>query len=191
MYSAETRAALLESATALFAEHGYAGTSLESVATASQVTRGAVYHHFASKPALFEAVLDEQESRAIEQIMSAATASDPWEAAMLAIEAFLDKCCDPTYGRLVWQEGPTALGWRRWREFEEKYFLGLVERFVRTLVEIGYVDPAGVESTLRFTFWIMGGAGMTLAETSAEDRPRVRDEWASLIRRTLAGLRVA
>jgi AcrR family transcriptional regulator len=57
MYSEATRAALLDEATALFAERGYAGTSLEDVASASQVTRGAVYHHFASKQALFEAVL--------------------------------------------------------------------------------------------------------------------------------------
>jgi AcrR family transcriptional regulator len=54
--------ALLDEATALFAERGHAGTSLEDVASASQVTRGAVYHHFASKQALFEAVLGLQEA---------------------------------------------------------------------------------------------------------------------------------
>src|SRR5215471_5564610 len=63
MYSEATRAALLEEATTLFAERGYSGTSLEDVASASQVTRGAVYHHFASKQALFEAVLELQEAR--------------------------------------------------------------------------------------------------------------------------------
>src|SRR4051812_37635805 len=111
LYSEATKAALLEEATALFAEHGYAGTSLEQVAAASQVTRGAVYHHFAGKQALFEAVLEAQEKRAMEEVASAAaSAADPWEAALLGLDAFLDKCCDPTYGRLVWQEGPTALG---------------------------------------------------------------------------------
>lgn len=192
-YSEATRAALLEAAGALFAEHGFAGTSLEAVATATQVTRGAVYHHFAGKQALFEAVMDEQETRALQQVVQAAAQAggeDPWEVAMRAIEAFLDKCCEPLYGRLVWQEGPRALGWHRWRELEEKYFLGLVEQFVRTLVEAGYVDATGLGSTQRFTFWIIGGAGMTLAETPAADKRRVRDEWASLIRRSLEGLRI-
>ena len=58
LYSEATRAALLDEATRLFAQRGYAGTSLEDVAAASQVTRGAVYHHFDGKQALFEAVLD-------------------------------------------------------------------------------------------------------------------------------------
>ena len=106
LYSEATRAALLDEATTLFAERGYAGTSLEDVASASQVTRGAVYHHFASKQALFEAVLDLQEERATTEILAAATAADPWDAAMLALDAFLTQCCDPVYGRLVWLEGP-------------------------------------------------------------------------------------
>src|SRR5215471_15831561 len=68
LYSEATRAALLDEATRLFAAHGYAGTSLEDVASASQVTRGAVYHHFEGKQALFEAVLDAQEVGAIARI---------------------------------------------------------------------------------------------------------------------------
>ena len=189
-YSEATRAALLEEATTLFAERGYAATSLEHVASATRVTRGAVYHHFAGKQALFEAVLDAQEKLAIEEIAAAATASDPWDAAMLALDAFLDKCCDPTYGRLVWQEGPTALGWHRWRECEEKYAYGLVERFVRALIDAGYIEGRAVESTVRFSFWILGGAGLTLADAADEEKPRIRNEWAYLIRRTLNALRL-
>lgn len=190
LYSEATRAALLEEATALFAERGYARTSLEHVASASQVTRGAVYHHFAGKQALFEAVLDEQEQRAIEEIAAAATASDPWDAAMLALSAFLDKCCDPIYSRLVWQEGPTALGWHRWRECEEKYAYGLVERFVRGMIDAGYLEPTAVESTIRFAFWMLSGAGLALSETPEPDKPRVRDEWSHLIGRAMGALRV-
>src|SRR5258708_6372832 len=119
MYSEATRAALLDEATTLFAARGYASTSLEDIASASQVTRGAVYHHFASKRALFEAVLRAQEAGAVARITAAATAADPWEAATLALDAYLDQCCDPVYGRLVWLEGPAALGWHRWRVCEE------------------------------------------------------------------------
>jgi AcrR family transcriptional regulator len=188
MYSEATRAALLEEATRLFAERGYAATSLEDVASASRVTRGAVYHHFEGKQALFEAVLESQESRAITQILAAATSTDPWEAALEALDAFLDQCCDPVYGRLVWLEGPAALGWHRWRECEEKYAYGLVERFITDLISEGYLDPLG--SLVRFSFWMLGGAGLTLAETAPADRPRVREEWRLLIRRTITAMRV-
>jgi AcrR family transcriptional regulator len=191
LYSAATRAALLGEATALFAERGYAGTSLEDVASASQVTRGAVYHHFASKQALFEAVLDRQEARVTADVMAAAaTAADPWDAAMLALDTYLTHCCDPVYGRLVWLEGPAALGWHRWRETEKDHSYGLVERFIRALVDGGYLRDSAFDSLVRFSFWMLGGAGLAVAEAPPEDKPRVRDEWRFLIGQAINSLRV-
>jgi AcrR family transcriptional regulator len=190
MYSEATKAALLGEATALFAARGYAGTSLEDVASASQVTRGAVYHHFASKQALFEAVLELQEARAIEVITAAAAVPDPWDAAIRALDAYLRQCCDPTYGRLVWVEGPAALGWRRWRECEQNYAYGLVRRFIRDLVDGGYLDGKGFDTLVQFSFWMLGGAGLAVAETAPEDKARVRDEWGHLIGQTIGALRI-
>jgi AcrR family transcriptional regulator len=190
MYSEATRAALLDEATTLFAERGYAGTSLEDVASASQVSRGAVYHHFASKQALFEAVLALQEARATEAIAAAATAPDPWDAAILALGAYLRQCCDPVYGRLVWVEGPAALGWRRWRECERNYAYGLVEHFIRDLVDGGYLEDRAFDSLVQFSFWMLGGAGLAVAEAPPQDKPRVRDEWGRLIGQAIGSLRI-
>jgi AcrR family transcriptional regulator len=190
MYSEATRAALLDEATALFAERGYSGTSLEDVASASQVTRGAVYHHFASKQALFEAVLELQEARVTAEVLAAAQSADPWEAAMLALGAYLDHCCDPAYGRLVWLEGPAALGWHRWRDCERKYAYGLVERFIRDLVEGGCLDGKAFDSLVQFSFWMLGGAGLAVAEAPPPDKPRVRDEWGYLIGQAIGSLRI-
>ena len=190
LYSEATRAALLDEATALFAERGYAGTSLEDVASASQVTRGAVYHHFASKQALFEAVLDLQEARATARILAAAAVPDPWDAAMLGLDAFLARCCDPVYGRLCWLEAPAALGWHRWRECSEKYSYGTVERFVTALIESGYLEDRAVDTQVRYAFWILGGAGLALAEAPEADKARLRGEWGHLIRRTITGMRI-
>ena len=186
LYSEATRAALLEKATALFAERGYAGTFLEDVASASQVTRGAVYHHFASKQALFEAVLDLQEARVTAEVIAAPSTADPWDAAMLALDTYLTHCCDPVYGRLVWVEGPAALGWLR----EKDYAYGLVERFIRDLVDGGYLRDTAFDSLVRFSFWMLGGAGLAVAEAPPEDKPRVRDEWRYLIGQAISSLRV-
>jgi AcrR family transcriptional regulator len=190
LYSEATRAALLEEATALFAERGYAGTSLEDVASASQVTRGAVYHHFASKQALFEAVLELQEARVTAEVLAAATAPDPWDAAMLALDAYLSHCCDPVYGRLVWLEGPAALGWHRWRECEKNYAYALVERFLRGLVDAGILRDRAFDSLVQFSFWMLGGAGLAVAEAPPADKPRIRDEWRYLIGHSMSALRV-
>ncbi len=191
MYAEATRAALLDEATALFAERGYAGTSLEDVAKASQVTRGAVYHHFSGKQALFEAVLDEQEMHMVERITAAITRyDDPWDGSLAAIDAFLEQCMDPAYSRLVWQEGPAALGWTRWKECEEKYALGLIEQSAKALVTAGYLAGTAVDTMVRFVFQMFGAAGMALADATEADKSRVRAECADLMRRMLTGLRV-
>lgn len=189
-YSDATRAALLDSARTLFAERGFAGTALEDVATDALVTRGAVYHHFSNKRALFEAVFDQLESNAVVRARAAADeASDPWHAAMNAVDAFLDHCCDPVYGRIVWQEGPIALGWERWEECEDHYAYGLIEEFLRQGVDQGVIDPAPIETTTRLACSVLGTAGATLAGATEAEKPRVRSECGEVIRRLFGGLR--
>ncbi|KAB2349595.1 TetR/AcrR family transcriptional regulator [Actinomadura rudentiformis] len=190
-YSDETRAALLDAATRRFAEHGFAKTSLEDVATDIRATRGAVYHHFPNKTALFEAVFHELESEMIRRVTEvAAGETDPWQAAMSAVRQFLDGSCDPVYGRIVWQEAPIALGWRRWRECEEKYAYGLIEQTIQSLMESGDMPDLPLEPVSHITFHILGAAGMALAEAPPDEKTRVRDEYARAIRHILNGARL-
>jgi AcrR family transcriptional regulator len=165
-------------------------TALDDVATATQVTRGAVYHHFDGKQALFEAVLDRLETGAVQRIADAAARkSDPWDAAVAGLDAFLEQCCDPVYGRVVWQEGPVALGWSGWKECEEKYAYGLTEQFLRNLIEAGYIEPVPLETTSRLVFGLLGAAGLALAEADETSKRQTRDDCADLIRNMLTGLR--
>src|ERR1700728_2027176 len=76
-----TRGQLIDVATSLFAEHGYEGTSIEAVLAAAGVSRGALYHHFAGKEALFTAVLDALNERITVQLAELISASaDPADA---------------------------------------------------------------------------------------------------------------
>jgi AcrR family transcriptional regulator len=187
-YSEATRAALLDAATDLFYARGFGGTALEDVAAAAQVTRGAVYHHFTGKRDLFEAVLDKFEEQAKERVTTAtAGIEDPWEAAMSGLEAFLEQCCDPVYGRIVWQEGPVALGWARWKECEEQHAYGLIEGFVRALLEAGRI-AGPLDLTTRFCFHLLGAAGQALADATEQEKPRTKEQCAELIRGMFAGL---
>lgn len=190
-YSQATKAALLEAATRRFAEHGFAATALEDVAADIQASRGAVYHHFANKTALFEAVLDGLETEMIRQVVEAtAVAPDAWRAAMAGVESFLDRCCDPVYGRVVWQEAPIALGWRRWKECEEKYAYGLIEQMIHGLLDSGDLPRMPVEPMARITFHILGAAGMALADAGEADKLQVRAEYSAAISQLLAGVRI-
>lgn len=189
-HSEATRAALLETATALFAERGYAATALEDVASATQVTRGAVYHHFASKAVLFEAVVADQESQAMHRIATAAAAAaDAWTAALIGLDAFLDECLDPVYSRLVWVEGPVALGHRRWQEIERRYAHGMIEGFVAHLMDGGFIQRTDLQVTTRLLFGLLGEVGGMLTDTDEPDKARVRNECALITRRLLDGLR--
>src|ERR1700759_730960 len=59
-----TRRAVLTAARTLFGRKGYAQTSVDEIAAAARVTKGAVYHHFAGKEQLFRAVHTEVEAEA-------------------------------------------------------------------------------------------------------------------------------
>jgi AcrR family transcriptional regulator len=190
LYSEATRAALLETATAMFAERGFVRTSLDDIAVATQVTRGAVYHHFESKQAVFEAVLDALEQRMTERVGAAAVGQpDAWQAAMAGLDEFLDMCCEQTYGRLCWLEGPIALGWTRWMEYEEKYAYAVIDGFLQAAREAGLLAPVPARTTTQLVFHLLGGVGRTIAEADESDRKGVRDECGVTVRRMLDGLR--
>lgn len=54
----QRHAAIVQDAAMAFATKGFAGTSMEEVATASGISKEIVYRHFPSKEALYRAVLD-------------------------------------------------------------------------------------------------------------------------------------
>lgn len=188
-FSEATRAALLEAATSRFATLGFAGTSLEDVAADIRATRGAVYHHFPSKKALFEAVFEALETDAVQRSAQAgARGEDPWQRALFALDSFLDTCTDPVYGRVVWQEAPIAMGWVRWEELENKFAFGLIEDYVRALVDDGRLVDLPVDTTARLAFSMLGGAGQALSRATEDEKPRLREEYRMVIGRMLAGL---
>lgn len=56
--AAATRDSILDAAEILFAKHGVSRTTLQHIATAAGVTRGAIYWHFVDKGALFSAMME-------------------------------------------------------------------------------------------------------------------------------------
>src|SRR4051812_18465517 len=82
--SRATRERLVSHARALFAERGYAAVGTEEIVRSAGVTRGALYHQFRDKAALFEAVVDAVEGETTAAIAErAASAGDPLEALRL------------------------------------------------------------------------------------------------------------
>ncbi len=169
-YSASTKRALVAVAREHFATEGYAGTSLDTIVAGARVTKGALYHHFSGKQAVFEAVFEHVEADAARQITAALEdASDPWQKAMAGLQAFLQVVQEPTYQRIVIQEGPAILGYERFREQEERSTFGIVRDIVRSVLESSTyeLDEAMVETFSRIFFGAMSAAGESVS--TAED----------------------
>src|SRR5919199_3104486 len=91
-----TRAALVASARALFAERGYAAVSVEQIVRRARVTRGALYHHFEDKSDLFRAVFESVQRDLAQRLMDAASAQpDTADHLEAGCHAFLDACTEP------------------------------------------------------------------------------------------------
>ncbi|MFY9714594.1 MAG: TetR family transcriptional regulator [Microbacterium sp.] len=113
--AAETARRILEVATAQFAEHGVAAASVDEIARSAGVTRGAVYHHYASKPRLFAAVAAAQQQLVADAIVTATAGQDAADALRTGSHAFLDAITHGAAARVLLVEGPAALSWAEWR----------------------------------------------------------------------------
>ena len=123
-----TRRELVAIATRLFVAHGYHGTSIDAVLTEAGISRGALYHHFDGKDALFEAVLDQVEHDVAERVAKAARGiDDPVEALRAGCHAWLRLARDPTIRRVALTDAPSVVGWEKWREIDERYAFGMLK----------------------------------------------------------------
>ena len=189
-YSASTRQALISSATALFAERGYARTSLDEIAAGARVTKGALYGHFASKLALFRAVLQELEAATAHEVERAfAAAPAPWEASIAGLDVFLRACCNTVYGTVVMREARVALPYAEWAAAEELHSYRLVVAMVRMLIDAGEIDPLPLEPTARILHAVVGAAAMHIADAEPADQERAFEESRSVVIRLAEGMR--
>jgi AcrR family transcriptional regulator len=133
-----TRGQLIEVATRLFAEHGYEGTSIEAVLSAAGVSRGALYHHFAGKEALFEAVVSAvSEQVTVELTETVQGCADPLDAMRTAAVAWIDLAADPVIQRIVLVDAPSVLGWDRWRAMDDGRTLGAMRAMLQAISDSG------------------------------------------------------
>jgi AcrR family transcriptional regulator len=133
-----TRGQLIEVATRLFAEHGYEGTSIEAVLSAAGVSRGALYHHFAGKEALFEAVVSAvSEQVTVELTEAVKGCADPLDAMRTAAIAWIGLAADPVIQRVVLVDAPSVLGWDRWRAMDDGRTLGTMRAMLQAISDSG------------------------------------------------------
>jgi AcrR family transcriptional regulator len=174
--SQATREALIEAARLLLAERGYAGVGTEEIVRAAGVTRGALYHHFGGKRDLFEAVYERIEVELAQRIATGALergAAEPLEAMRAGAEMFLQACTEPDVQRIVLLDGPSVLGWDRWREIAAEHGLGLIEATLQAAIDAAAIAEQPVRPLAHVLMGALDEAAMLVARAADPDLMRV------------------
>lgn len=137
----ETRGLLLAAARALFAERGYAETSTPDIVARAGVTRGALYHHFADKTALFAAVVEAEHEAVAAGIEAAGDAqpTDPVAALMAGSQAFFAAMSDAGRRRIMLVDAPAVLGRTALDEIDARHGLDTLVCGLRDAMDAGAI----------------------------------------------------
>jgi len=172
--SAATTTALVRAARELFAQDGYAATSLDAVVAAAGVTKGALYHHFAGKRELFAAVFEaEQKGLATAIVATTQDDDDPWAAFEAGCRAFVEASQEPGVQRIVLLDAPVAIGWETIRELEAGS-LALMELGIQRAIDAGQIEPRAPRPLAHLLFGALCEIAMVVAR-APDQRAALRE----------------
>jgi AcrR family transcriptional regulator len=187
--SAATRTALVDAARRLWAERGYAAVGTPEIAAAAGVTRGAMYHQFADKAALFRAVVERVEEDITVRLgesVAAAGARDPAAALRAATDGWLDASQEPEVRQIVLLDAPVVLGWAGFRDVALEHGLGLTEQLLQAAMDAGQLARQPTRALAHVLIGALDEAAMVVA--TAEDADRARTEVGQVLHGLLDAL---
>jgi AcrR family transcriptional regulator len=167
--SARTRGALLDAARRLFAEKGFAATGREEIAAQAGVTRGALYHHFASKTELAAAVVEQLEGELVERVVGAALGGRGVRDQLhRGCRAYMDACADPTVARIL-ADAPAVLGLEACRALDAVACAPLLAEVFARATDEGVAVPGDPEVAAALFLGFLNEAAALVA-AAPEDR---------------------
>src|SRR5262252_1273942 len=187
--TARTRAALITAARRLFGAEGFAEVGAERMAREAGMTRGALYHQFADKADLFAAVLDEVEAEIAQRVVAAVAGFDPADTTGMLLAgagAWLDASAEPDLQRIVMLDGPSVLGWDRWRQICLRHTVGLIEALLQDGIERGSLPPQPVRALTHVLVGAVDEAALYIAQ--ADDRAAARADMDIVLHRLTIAL---
>ena len=170
----------------LFAETGFADVSTDAIVAAAGVTRGALYHQFADKTALFDAVLEAVEAdiaRRLADDVAAAGITDPVDAMRHVLRTWLEICVEPEIHRIALIDGPSVVGWAHWREVCQRHVFGLAQAMLEQGIAAGRVRPQPVRALAHVLMGASDEAALFVAESA--DPAQARAEMLQVLDRLI------
>jgi AcrR family transcriptional regulator len=160
----------------LFSRRGYADVGTDEIVRVAKTTRGGLYYHFEDKKDLFRAVNEQVQAELAQSIgeQLAGAGGDPLQMLQIGVASFLDACMDPRFAQVALVDAPAVLGWREWREADQKYGLGLVTAGLELGIAEGLLPSQPVKPLAHLLLGAVGEAGMMIA--NAPDPADARKE---------------
>ncbi len=187
--SAATRDALISAARRLWGERGYVEVGTPEIATAAGVTRGAMYHQFADKAALFREVVEvvEQDVMArMATLVATSGGATPADVIRAAVDAWLEVSADPEVRQLILLDAPSVLGWAGFRDVAQRYSLGMTEQMLNEAIKAGQLARQPVRPLAHVLIGALDEAAMAIA--TSEDPKRARRETRQVLQRLIDGM---
>ncbi|MBY2475571.1 TetR/AcrR family transcriptional regulator [Clostridioides difficile] len=184
----KTTSALLKIARKHFTKLGYFDVSLEKIAEESNVTRGAIYHHFKNKKGLFLAVLDNVQKDVAKQIEREALKSDdPWQQLILGCLGFIKGANAKECRRILLVDAPVVVGWDAWRKADQENSMNVLQKHIDDLNEQGYLER-DVDTKL-MTYCISGALNELALNYSSNEEVEINNEISFTISHMVSGFR--
>jgi AcrR family transcriptional regulator len=187
---AATRDALVATARSLFGQKGFYGTGTNELVFAAGVTRGALYHHFRDKEALFAAVI-RLVARELYDAASAIVAPlepDRWAQLQAGLQAHLRLIADSrAVQQILLVDGPAVLGWARWRELQSDFSLGALVVVMNDLAGTGVLRSQSPKVAAHLVLAALNEAALLIAHS--DDVEDTREDVGDVLQRLVEGLR--
>jgi AcrR family transcriptional regulator len=179
---------LLSTARKHFAEKGYANTALEDIVTETNLTRGALYHHFKNKKGLFLHIFELVQKEMGERVEKEAVKSEePWQQLLLGCQAFLSAAVEEQNLKILLIDGPAVLGWDVFRLMDEQNSMRHLREQLQDMKNQGYLKPLSVDAITHCLSGAMNEAALWIAD-NPDDENSLEDTIAT-ITKLLEGLK--
>lgn len=170
-----TKAALKAAARELFLEKGFGETGTPEIVRRANVTRGALYHHFADKKALFEEIIEDECAAVTAQIdkrsMDGLSALD---ALKQGADAFIETMASDGRTKLILIEAPNVLGRDKLLEIEDRHTRRSLKIGVSEAMKAGQLSPLPPDALIEILSSIFDSAALNIeAGMPAQDITRV------------------
>ena len=181
--SSATQAALIAAARKAFVAGGYADTSTPDLVEAAGVTRGALYHHFADKQALFRAVIEAESATVAAEVEAGATDGAAIEALLSGGEAYLAAMAVPGRTRLLLIEAPAVLGRAEADAIDARHGVRTLREGLTAAIEQQAIAPIPVEAAAKLLGAAFDRAALEIAHGGD------RESCLAVLRALIEGLR--